>query len=170
MNSPRTLTTALLCWLAISASASVHPKGPQPWWPAQPRPLPFVHPLFTDDMVLQRDIAGAHLGLEHAGRHHHRLRRRQALGQGSRRREGRQMDDEDRPLHRRRTAHDHRRGDEAEGHPEERPVRRRLALLGPVEHELAGAAVAQRRGGSQEREPSARFARSRSASFRRWCR
>ena len=32
------------------------PKGPQPWWPVQPRPLPLVHPLFTDDMVLQRNV------------------------------------------------------------------------------------------------------------------
>ena len=33
------------------------PKGPQPWWPTQPRALPFLHPLFANDMVLQRDIA-----------------------------------------------------------------------------------------------------------------
>jgi sialate O-acetylesterase len=38
-----------------SIPASAQPKGPQPWWPVQPRPLPFVHSLFTDDMVLQRD-------------------------------------------------------------------------------------------------------------------
>src|SRR5262245_40447340 len=47
------------CLLAIVASANTalgQPKGPQPWWPVQPTPLPFVHPLFTDDMVLQRDV------------------------------------------------------------------------------------------------------------------
>ncbi len=44
--------------LALFGSAEVlaQPKGPQPWWPVQPRLLPFVHPLFTDDMVLQREI------------------------------------------------------------------------------------------------------------------
>jgi sialate O-acetylesterase len=30
---------------------------PEAWWPTQPRPLPLVHPLFSNDMVLQRDIA-----------------------------------------------------------------------------------------------------------------
>ncbi|MCE9603431.1 MAG: hypothetical protein K8U03_00855 [Planctomycetia bacterium] len=30
---------------------------PEAWWPVQPRPLPLVHPLFSDDMVLQREIA-----------------------------------------------------------------------------------------------------------------
>src|SRR5689334_19735573 len=47
------LVVAVLC---PSPSAQAQPKGPQPWWPVQPRPLPFVHTLFTDDMVLQRDI------------------------------------------------------------------------------------------------------------------
>lgn len=30
---------------------------PQPWWPVQPAALPFVHSLFTNDMVVQRDMA-----------------------------------------------------------------------------------------------------------------
>ena len=30
---------------------------PETWWPTQPRPLPLVHPLFSDDMVLQRELA-----------------------------------------------------------------------------------------------------------------
>lgn len=38
-----------------SGAALAQPKGPQPWWPVQPRALPFVHSLFTDNMVLQRD-------------------------------------------------------------------------------------------------------------------
>lgn len=38
-------------------SAFAQPTGPQPWWPTQPQTLPFVHPLFADNMVLQRDIA-----------------------------------------------------------------------------------------------------------------
>lgn len=33
------------------------PPKPEGWWPVEPRPLPFVHPLFSDDMVLQREIA-----------------------------------------------------------------------------------------------------------------
>ena len=33
------------------------PTQPQEWWPTQPPKLPFVHTLFTSDMVLQRDIA-----------------------------------------------------------------------------------------------------------------
>ena len=33
------------------------PAEPQDWWPTQPRKLPFVHTLFSSDMVLQRDIA-----------------------------------------------------------------------------------------------------------------
>lgn len=33
------------------------PTQPQPWWPTQPRPLPFVHTLFSSNMVLQRDVA-----------------------------------------------------------------------------------------------------------------
>ena len=33
------------------------PPQPQEWWPTQPGKLPFVHTLFTSDMVLQRDTA-----------------------------------------------------------------------------------------------------------------
>ena len=33
------------------------PVKPEDWWPTQPRALPLVHPLFSDDMVLQREIA-----------------------------------------------------------------------------------------------------------------
>ena len=32
------------------------PVQPQSWWPVQPSGLPFVHSLFTNDMVLQRDV------------------------------------------------------------------------------------------------------------------
>ena len=50
----------LACCLLILAFANdpiqAQPKGPQTWWPTQPRPLPFVHALFTNDMVLQRDV------------------------------------------------------------------------------------------------------------------
>lgn len=49
----------LVCLLTVFSSLGTalgQPKGPQPWWPVQPTPLPFVHSLFTDDMVLQRDI------------------------------------------------------------------------------------------------------------------
>lgn len=46
----------LVGWFFVS-QAVAQPAGPQPWWPSQPTPLPFVHTLFTDDMVLQRDIA-----------------------------------------------------------------------------------------------------------------
>ena len=42
--------------LTHTGSLLAQPKGPQPWWPTQPTPLPFVHSLFTDGMVLQRDI------------------------------------------------------------------------------------------------------------------
>src|SRR4051812_41779216 len=56
---PRRLPLVLLSIaLAVlhTPGAPAQPKGPQSWWPVQPRPLPFVHSLFTDDMVLQRDI------------------------------------------------------------------------------------------------------------------
>ena len=33
------------------------PAQPQDWWPTQPQKLPFVHPLFSNEMMLQRDIA-----------------------------------------------------------------------------------------------------------------
>jgi sialate O-acetylesterase len=48
---------SLLCALLPMHAALGQPKGPQPWWPVQPKELPFVHALFTDDMVLQRDMA-----------------------------------------------------------------------------------------------------------------
>ncbi len=58
--------TAMLNWRLLLCCLLVHgfiagpilaqPKGPQAWWPTQPRPLPFVHSLFTDDMMLQRDV------------------------------------------------------------------------------------------------------------------
>lgn len=58
MRSPLTCPALLIALLLVS-SASVEtiaqPTGPQPWWPTQPAPLPFVHSLFTNDMVLQRD-------------------------------------------------------------------------------------------------------------------
>ncbi len=52
----RVLLSLMLGLVGVEA-ALAQPQGPQPWWPIQPRPLPFLHPLFSDDMVLQRDIA-----------------------------------------------------------------------------------------------------------------
>ena len=60
----------LPCLLAVLLQLSTavgQPKGPQPWWPVQPMPLPFVHSLFTDDMVLQRDISAPIWGWSSAG-------------------------------------------------------------------------------------------------------
>ena len=51
----RCLLLAVLC--VLCARTVAQPAGPQPWWPVQPRAMPFLHPLFTSDMVLQRDIA-----------------------------------------------------------------------------------------------------------------
>ncbi len=48
--------SCLLFIVWCSAAAYAQPVGPQAWWPSEPTPLPFVHTLFTDDMVLQRDI------------------------------------------------------------------------------------------------------------------
>ncbi len=48
---------ALVVSLLGSAVATGQPQGPQPWWPTQPRSLPFLHPLFSDGVVLQRDVA-----------------------------------------------------------------------------------------------------------------
>lgn len=48
---------SILLLLLGVGEGGAQPKGPQPWWPTQPTPLPFVYPLFSDDMVLQRDIA-----------------------------------------------------------------------------------------------------------------
>lgn len=53
---PRLLFSSFVVLLLGTVEAHAQPKGPQPWWPVQPRPLPFVHSLFTDDMVLQRNI------------------------------------------------------------------------------------------------------------------
>lgn len=47
---------SILVALVHSGVVLAQPVGPQPWWPTQPQPLPFLHPLFADDMVLQRDI------------------------------------------------------------------------------------------------------------------
>ena len=48
-------------WLVVGLfwtfKVAAQPAGPQPWWPVQPRPLPFLHTLFTSDMVLQREMA-----------------------------------------------------------------------------------------------------------------
>jgi sialate O-acetylesterase len=55
--SLRAQVVGVLTWITWSASVVGQPTGPQLWWPTQPTPLPFVHSLFTDDMVLQRDIA-----------------------------------------------------------------------------------------------------------------
>jgi len=40
-----------------SEAAKMGPPKPEAWWPVEPRPLPLVHPLFSDHMVLQRDVA-----------------------------------------------------------------------------------------------------------------
>lgn len=55
-------TSGLLLLVAIVPTSVpsivfAQPQGPQPWWPTQPRELPLLHPLFADDMVLQREIA-----------------------------------------------------------------------------------------------------------------
>lgn len=61
------LLIALLVTLAVATHVSAQPAGPQPWWPVQPRALPFLHPLFTSDMVLQRDIAAPIWGWAKSG-------------------------------------------------------------------------------------------------------
>jgi sialate O-acetylesterase len=45
--------------VAAAAESEQSKQGtkPETWWPTQPRPLPLVHPLFSDDMVLQRELA-----------------------------------------------------------------------------------------------------------------
>ncbi len=61
------------CWLLglavclVTSNGFAQPVGPQPWWPSQPRPLPFVHPLFSDEMVLQRDLDAPIWGWAEAG-------------------------------------------------------------------------------------------------------
>ena len=47
----------LLVALLLVSPVAAEPLQPQVWWPVQPAPLPFVHTLFSNDMVLQRDIA-----------------------------------------------------------------------------------------------------------------
>ena len=49
--------TLIVVTLCATSFAAADPTEPQPWWPIQPTPLPLVHPLFSSDMVLQRDIA-----------------------------------------------------------------------------------------------------------------
>ena len=53
------LLAALVASVGYAAESEQLKQGnkPEPWWPVQPRPLPLVHPLFSDDMVLQREIA-----------------------------------------------------------------------------------------------------------------
>ncbi|MSU79096.1 MAG: 9-O-acetylesterase [Gemmataceae bacterium] len=58
---------ALLLVLFPMQTVLGQPKGPQPWWPVQPKRLPFVHSLFTDDMVLQRDMAAPIWGWSEPG-------------------------------------------------------------------------------------------------------
>jgi len=58
---------SILLLLLGVGEGGAQPKGPQPWWPTQPTPLPFVHPLFSDDMVLQRDIAAPVWGWSEPG-------------------------------------------------------------------------------------------------------
>ena len=56
MKRPVLLAALLVC-LTAAPHVFAQPAGPQPWWPVQPRPLPLVHPLFSSDAVLQRDLA-----------------------------------------------------------------------------------------------------------------
>lgn len=56
MLSGRRLVCCLLIFAFANRPILAQPKGPQTWWPTQPRPLPFVHSLFSDDMLLQRDV------------------------------------------------------------------------------------------------------------------
>ncbi|MCE9562043.1 MAG: 9-O-acetylesterase [Planctomycetes bacterium] len=57
MTPRRTELFALLVVCVGPVVAFAQPTGPQPWWPTQPRALPFVHPLFSDGCIIQRDIA-----------------------------------------------------------------------------------------------------------------
>jgi sialate O-acetylesterase len=57
LNRPLLQLALLLAALSVSTRVSAQPAGPQPWWPVQPRALPFLHSLFTSDMVLQREMA-----------------------------------------------------------------------------------------------------------------
>lgn len=43
--------------LAQSEAARMGTPKPEAWWPVQRREMPFVHPLFSDEMVLQREVS-----------------------------------------------------------------------------------------------------------------
>ena len=156
--------------LSSAGTALGQPKGPQPWWPVQPTPLPFVHPLFTDDMVLQRDMQAPIWGWSTPGDTIAVAVDGKASGKEAiAGKDGKWMTKIG-PFSRRWAAHaDHRRN-QAKGHPQERAVRRRLALLGAVEHELAGPALELTRRRKSRMRTIRRFARSPSAFSRRWCR
>lgn len=51
------LLLSLIAIVLCGNFGTAQPQGPQPWWPTQPQSLPFLHPLFSSDAVLQRDIA-----------------------------------------------------------------------------------------------------------------
>jgi len=53
----RSLIASLCLVLFAGSAVKAQPQGPQPWWPTQPRDLPLLHPLFSNDAVLQREIA-----------------------------------------------------------------------------------------------------------------
>jgi hypothetical protein len=65
----RVLTTFVAAWCLVlfigvpsapgaeSEAAKMGPPKPEAWWPVEPRPLPFMHPPFSDHMVLQREVA-----------------------------------------------------------------------------------------------------------------
>jgi sialate O-acetylesterase len=66
MRDPLRITPLVIALSALAASpslaaeseaAKMGPPKPEAWWPVEPRPLPLVHPLFSDDMVLQREVA-----------------------------------------------------------------------------------------------------------------
>src|ERR1700722_3323817 len=58
----------ILCFIAcLNSTLLAQPRGPQDWWPSQPREMPFVHPLFCDDTVMQRDIPAPIWGWATAG-------------------------------------------------------------------------------------------------------
>jgi sialate O-acetylesterase len=53
----RVRSVCLLLALLTVRPAFGQTLQPQVWWPVQPTALPFVHSLFTDEMVFQRDVA-----------------------------------------------------------------------------------------------------------------
>ncbi|MBJ7344558.1 MAG: hypothetical protein JHD09_04695 [Gemmataceae bacterium] len=61
------ISLILLLVMISKSSVQAQPKGPQPWWPTQPRALPFLHPLFSTDMVLQREIKAPIWGWSNPG-------------------------------------------------------------------------------------------------------